>query len=149
MVMEFGDGHQPCGPLPLDKALRIAGQIVEAPEAAHQKGIVHRDLKPANILLTPDGSVKVLDFGLARFDPVPGASVGDPESTITMAAATQAGMILSPQASPTVNSLAHHKPRNMPMLPNKSALKDDEHFPGLPERWQRQFLRCYAASFGC
>ena len=94
LVMEFVEGHSPQGPLPLEEALRIAGQIAEALEAAHEKGIVHRDLKPANILLTPDGSVKVLDFGLARVDPAPGASAGDPESTITMAAATQAGMIL-------------------------------------------------------
>ena len=54
------------GPLPLDEALRIARQIAEALEEAHEKGIVHRDLKPANVKLTPDGKVKVLDFGLAK-----------------------------------------------------------------------------------
>lgn len=54
------------GPLPLDESLRIARQIAEAIENAHEKGIVHRDLKPANIKLTPEGQVKVLDFGLAK-----------------------------------------------------------------------------------
>jgi tetratricopeptide (TPR) repeat protein len=54
------------GPIPLDEALSIAKQIVEALEAAHGQGIIHRDLKPANIKLRPDGAVKVLDFGLAR-----------------------------------------------------------------------------------
>jgi serine/threonine-protein kinase len=55
------------GAVPLDEALNIAGQIADALEAAHQRGIVHRDLKPANVKITPAGTVKVLDFGLAKF----------------------------------------------------------------------------------
>ena len=54
------------GPIPVDEALPIAKQIAEALEAAHEHGIIHRDLKPANIKVRPDGTVKVLDFGLAK-----------------------------------------------------------------------------------
>ena len=54
------------GPIPLDEALPIAKQIAEALEAAHEQGIIHRDLKPANIKVRADGTVKVLDFGLAK-----------------------------------------------------------------------------------
>src|SRR5262245_53461674 len=54
------------GPIPLDETLPIARQIAEALEAAHEQGIIHRDLKPANVKLRPDGTVKVLDFGLAK-----------------------------------------------------------------------------------
>ena len=62
------------GPLPPTEALNIAGQIAKALEAAHEKGVIHRDLKPANIKITPDGTVKVLDFGMAK------ATVGDTSS---------------------------------------------------------------------
>src|SRR6202042_3627935 len=63
LVMELVPGEPIKGPLPLAIALNYAAQIVEALEAAHDKGIVHRDLKPANILVTPGDVVKVLDFG--------------------------------------------------------------------------------------
>lgn len=67
LVMEYVEGECLRGPVPLGRALELADQILEALDAAHQKGIVHRDLKPGNILLTKSG-VKVLDFGLAKIE---------------------------------------------------------------------------------
>jgi serine/threonine protein kinase len=71
LVLELVDGESldtrlACGAIPVDEALAIARQVAEALESAHEKGVIHRDLKPANIVLTKDGHVKVLDFGLAK-----------------------------------------------------------------------------------
>jgi serine/threonine protein kinase len=99
LVLELVDG-QPLseviarGPMPVDEALRIATQITEALETAHEKGIVHRDLKPANIALTREGNVKVLDFGLAKVIDGGGSGVSPASPTITWATTTGAGVIL-------------------------------------------------------
>src|SRR6185295_10201243 len=93
LLMEYIEGEAPKGPLPLEEALRIARQICDALEAAHDKGITHRDLKPANIKIKPDGTVKVLDFGLAKVDAVSGVSQSENSPTLSMAA-TQMGVIL-------------------------------------------------------
>jgi Tol biopolymer transport system component len=99
LVMELIEGETLAdrikkGPIPLEEALEIARQIADALGAAHERGIVHRDLKPANIKIRPDGSVKVLDFGLAKVGTTQPLSKDSP----TMTTATVAGMILGTAA---------------------------------------------------
>jgi Tol biopolymer transport system component/predicted Ser/Thr protein kinase len=96
LVMELVEGVSPQGPLPLKTALDYAHQIADALEAAHEKGIVHRDLKPANVKITPDGKVKLLDFGLAKAAEEPS---NDPQNSPTMTISpTRVGMILGTAA---------------------------------------------------
>jgi Tol biopolymer transport system component len=104
LVMELVEGEDLSqrisrGAIPIDEALPIARQIAEALEAAHDHGIIHRDLKPANIKVRPDGTVKVLDFGLAKaIDPITSSPNVTQSPTITTPAMTQAGMILGTAA---------------------------------------------------
>ncbi|MFN0168647.1 MAG: protein kinase domain-containing protein, partial [Bryobacteraceae bacterium] len=99
LVMELVPGGTLERPLPLETALRYAKQIAEALEAAHEKGIVHRDLKPANIMVTPEGVVKLLDFGLAAVALGALSPGSDPMGSPTRTGrATEAGMIIGTAA---------------------------------------------------
>ena len=100
LVMEYVEGQDLRGPMDFADALPIIQQLIDGIEAAHEKNIVHRDLKPANIKITPEGVVKILDFGLAKaMEPVSASSDGNPENspTLTMGA-TAAGTILGTAA---------------------------------------------------
>jgi eukaryotic-like serine/threonine-protein kinase len=107
IVMELVEGETLArriarGALPLEEALPVARQVAHALEAAHERGIIHRDLKPENIKVRPDGTAKVLDFGLAKaFDPTMAPETGgapDESPTITSPALTARGIILGTAA---------------------------------------------------
>jgi serine/threonine-protein kinase len=114
IAMEFVPGETLAdrlmrGALPLNEAFELAQQVADALEAAHESGVIHRDLKPANIRVTADGTVKVLDFGLAKT--VDGPVGGDPSSTPTITSGgTAAGMILG-----TVAYMSPEQARGKPL----------------------------------
>jgi eukaryotic-like serine/threonine-protein kinase len=116
LVMELVEGPTLAerieqGPIPVEEAVAIARQIAAALEAAHELGIVHRDLKPGNIKIKPDGTVKVLDFGLAKRRAADSASEAKPENSPTMSMAkTGVGVILG-----TAAYMSPEQARGMPV----------------------------------
>ena len=99
LIMEFVEGESPKGPMPFEDAWKIAAQVAAGLEYAHERRVIHRDLKPGNLKVTPEGRVKILDFGLARAltGEARPASTGVDSPTLTMGA-TQAGVIMGTAA---------------------------------------------------
>jgi eukaryotic-like serine/threonine-protein kinase len=115
LVMELVEGEDLServarGPVPLDEALAIALQIAQALEAAHGQAITHRDLKPANVKLRPDGTVKVLDFGLARLDATRAARAQDPSGAVNDVAETLASPALMTAAGIILGTASYMSP---------------------------------------
>jgi Tol biopolymer transport system component len=108
LVLELVEGENLKGPLPIERALDYAGQVADALEAAHEKGIVHRDLKPGNVKVTPQGRVKVLDFGLAK-------AVWDPRQDFSAAPTMTASQTMAGHIVGTPGYMSPEQARGQPV----------------------------------
>ena len=92
IVMEVVEGAPLAGPLSVEQTMPLVLQLIDAMEYAHDKGVIHRDLKPANILVSTDGRLKVLDFGLAKALTGERAPAGNPETSPTLTMSDRGGV---------------------------------------------------------
>ena len=131
------------GPIPVEEALNIAKSICEALEAAHEKGIIHRDLKPANVKITPDGKVKVLDFGLAKAFESETSKANLSQSPTLSMAATNAGVILGTAAYMSPEQAKGNRWTGAPTYSRSAAssMKCSQDAPHSMARAWRRFLR--------
>ena len=141
LTMELVEGQPldlliPPGGLPIARVIEIAGELADALAAAHEKGIVHRDLKPGNVMVTHDGRVKVLDFGLAK-----DLEADDPAgASVTLAARTEAGVVMGTPAYMSPEQVAGRAidHRSGYFFAGRTPVRSGDRIPAVPVRQCRR-----------